>query len=178
MTTNRPDQLVATTPAKTRRGARGGLGLLAAATVLGVLTASGPAAAAKPQTLKVLEVDTSFVGTGGFNAHGNKPPAVGQGVVIAGSLYKLAGHNQGRRDGPIHVECTFTDSAGTSVCTAVLTLPAGKLVVSGLTPGNSTTPYALPILGGGGPYAHAKGHIKINPIGNSNKALDTIIVSG
>jgi hypothetical protein len=178
MTIHRPDQLAGAPLPKNAGVARSRLSLVAAATVLGALTAAGSsAAAAKPQTLNVLEVDTSFVGTGGFTANGNKPPAVGQGVVITGSIYKFAGHKQGRRAGRLHIECTFTDSAGTSVCTAVFSLPAGKLVVSGLTPGNSTKPYTLPILGGSGRYTHAKGHIKINTIGNSNEAIDTIVVS-
>jgi hypothetical protein len=125
----------------------------------------------------VLEVDTSFVGTDGFNAHANKPPAVGQGVLIKGGLNQLAGHKQGRRSGLIRIACMFTDAAGTSVCTAVLALPAGKLVVSGLTPGNATKPYGLPILGGSGRYAHARGHITIDTIGNSNKAVDTIVIT-
>jgi hypothetical protein len=177
MTKRRTDQLGAT---HTRNAgpARSLLGLVAAASVLGTLTAVGSSAAAsRPHTLKVLEVDTSFVGTGGFNIHGNKPPVVGEGVVIQGRVYKLNAHKQGARVGALHIECTFTNSTGGSVCTAVVSLPKGKLVVSGLTPGNSSKAYALPILGGSGRYAHAKGHIAIKPIGNSNSAVDTIVVS-
>jgi hypothetical protein len=177
MTTHRTDQNVAESSTTNAGTARSRLGLVAAACVLGALTAGGSsAAAARPQTLKVLEVDTSFVGTGGFNATGNKPPAVGEGVVIHGGVYKLNGHKQGARLGALHIECTFTNFTGGSVCTAVVALPTGKLVVSGLTPGNSTKAYALPILGGSGRYAHAKGHIAIKPIGNSNRAVDTIVV--
>jgi hypothetical protein len=177
MTNQTADQPVAAPPRKSAGVARSRLGLVAAATVLGALTAAGStAAASRPQTLKVLEVDTSFVGTGGFNAKGNKPPAVGEGIVIQGGVYKLTGHKQGPRLGALYIECTFTNSTGGSVCTAVVSLPAGKLVVSGLTPGNTTKTYALPILGGSGRYAHAKGHIAIKPIGNSNRAVDTIVV--
>ena len=153
--------------------------LLALAAVLAASSAAGySAAAAKPPTLKLLEVAHSFVGEDGFNANANKPPAVGQAVAIRGGLYKLVRHKQGARVGGVHVECTFTDSTGGSVCVAVLTLPAGKLVVSGRTPANPTVAYALPIVGGSGRYAHVRGHVAINPIGNSNKAVDTIVIAG
>jgi hypothetical protein len=153
--------------------------LLAWASALTAFSAAGcSAAAAKPPTLKLLEVAHSFVGEDGFNANSNKPPAVGQGVVIKGRLYKLAGHIQRARVGGLHVECTFTDSTGSSVCVAALTLPQGKLVVSGRIPANPTIAYALPIVGGSGTYAHVKGHVAINPIGNSNKAVDTIVLTG
>ena len=165
-------------PSTRNAAARTRLGLVAATAVLGALTATGcGAVAAQPQTLKVLEVATSFAGTGGFNASGNKPPAVGQGVVIRGGLYALTGHKRGPRLGGVHVDCTFTDSTGGSVCTVVLSLRTGKLVVSGPTPANSAKPYALPILGGSGRYASAKGHVAIKPTGNSNKTVDTIVVS-
>ena len=178
MTIRRTDRHVTAALGTNTVVARSRLGMVAATAVLGALTAAGsPAAAAKPQTLDVLEVDTSFAGTGGFNASGHKPPAVGQGVVIKGRLYTLTGHKQGSHLGALRIECTFTNSTGGSICTAVLVLPAGKLVVSGPTPGNSTTAHALPILGGSGRYAAAKGHIAIKPIGNSNKAVDTIVVS-
>jgi hypothetical protein len=177
MTKQRTDQLGAA-QTKNTGAARSRLGLVAAASVLGALTAVGSsAAAAKPQTLRVLEVDTSFVGTGGFNAAAHEPPAVGEGVVIRGGVYKLNGRKQGARLGALRIECTFTNSTGGSVCTAVVSLPPGKLVVSGLTPGSSTRAYALPILGGSGRYANAKGHLAIKPIGNSNRAVDTIVIS-
>src|SRR5207248_11567406 len=127
------------------------------------------ASAAKPRTLKLLEVVTSFVGSGGFDPTANRPPAVGQGVVLKGTLYRLNDHARGPRYGAAHVQCTFTNSTGTSVCTAVVSLPAGKLVVSGLTPSNPTQPYALPILGGSRRYSSAKGHIRVTRTGSANQ---------
>jgi hypothetical protein len=179
MTTHRTNQLASARLAKHKLVASGRLSLVVAAALFAGATAAGSsAAAAKPQTLKVLEVVTSFMGTGGFNATGNTPPAVGQGVVIKGGLYKLGGHKQGPRYGAARVQCTFTDSTGASVCTAVTSLPAGKLVASGLTPPDSTKPYTLPILGGSGHYSAAQGHIQVKPIGNSNKAALTIVITG
>ena len=178
MTTHTTNQSVSAPLAKHKLVVSRRLGVIVAAAAFGGLTAAAsPAAAAKPQTLKVREVITSFVGTGGFNTTGNTRPAVGQGVVSKGALYKLRGHRQGARTGAARVECTFTNSTGASVCTAVVSLPAGKLVVSGLTPANSTKPYTLPILGGSRRYSGAKGDIRVTPIGNSNKATLAIVIT-
>jgi hypothetical protein len=114
-----------------------------AALLCGVAAGTASLAAATRQTIKVLEVDSSFVGTGGFDANGNMPPTAGQGVVIKGSLYKIAGHKQGARYGDLQIGCTFTNGTGASVCTSVLSLPAGKIVASGSTPGNSSRPYTF-----------------------------------
>jgi hypothetical protein len=157
------------------------LGLALAAAVLGTLVGIGSAAeAAQPQKFNLLEVNTSFVGTGGFDVNANRPPAVGEGVAIDGSFYKLNSHKQGARYGTLHIVCTFTDSRGTSVCTAVASLPPGKIVASGRTPGNSAKPYDIPILGGSGRYAGASGHVRIKTVGgsSSNKAVDTIVITG
>lgn len=179
MTTHRTNKIVSTPLAKHKLVPSGRLGVVVATVVLGGLTAAGsPAAAANPQTLKVLEVVTSFMGTGGFNATGNNPPAVGQGVVLKGSLYKLSDHKQGARYGAARVECTFTNPTGASVCTVVASLPAGKLVASGLIPSNPTKPYTLPILGGSRRYSGAKGQIRVTPTANSNQAALTIVITG
>jgi hypothetical protein len=159
--------------------AKARLGLLAVVAAFGgVATIGSSASAAKPQTLKLLEVITSFTGAGGFDATGNTAPAVGQGVVLKGRLYRLHGHKRGPRYGTGRVQCTLTNNTGTSVCTAVVSLPAGKLVVSGLTPSNPTQPYRLPILGGSRRYSTAKGHIRVTPTGNPNQATLTIATTG
>jgi hypothetical protein len=179
MTTHRTDQFVGAPHAKHKLVLSQRLCVIVAAAVFGGLTAAGSSsAAAKPHTLKVLEVITSFVGTGGFNATGNSPPVVGQGVVSNGTLYKLGSHGQGARTGTALVDCTFTNSIGASVCTAVVSLPLGKLVVSGLAPASSSKPYALTILGGSRRYSAARGHIRVTPVGNSNKAMLAIAVTG
>jgi allene oxide cyclase-like protein len=157
--------------------AHSGLALALAAAVLGTLVATGSAAeASQPQKFKLLEVVTSVVGTAGFDVKSNRPPAVGQGAIVDGSFYKLNGREQGARYGTLHVFCTFIDSRGTSVCTAVVSLPPGKIVASGRTPGSSGMPYSIPIAGGDGAYAGATGHIAIKPIGG--KAVDTFVITG
>ena len=72
------------------------------AVVLGVLAAAASAGAAvKPQTINLLEIDNSFVGTGGFNAQGRTAPAVGQGFVFGSNLYKWNGVNRAHRTAPL-----------------------------------------------------------------------------
>lgn len=154
---------------------------LAAVAVLGTFAAIGSTAdAAQPHKFNLLEVDTSFVGTGGFDVNANRPPLVGQGVAIDGGFYKLNGRKQGARYGTLHIGCTFIDARGTSICTAVASLPTGKIVASGRTPSNASNPYSIPIAGGSGVYAGATGHVRIKTIGgsSSSKAVDTIVISG
>ena len=141
---------------------------------------SQAAAAASPQTTKLLEIDTSFTGTGGFNIKGKAPPAARQGVLIGGKLYDLNGGKQGPLAGALHITCTFTNGAGADICIAVASLAAGKLVASGRIPGNTNKPFSIPFLGGSGAYAGAKGHVLVTPIGgpNSNKAYNTIVITG
>jgi hypothetical protein len=65
-------------------GMQGKYGLLTALVAVGVLTfaVASASAAPKPQTIRLLEVDTSFTGTGGFPTTSNgAPPAVGQGFT-------------------------------------------------------------------------------------------------
>ena len=54
-----------------------------------------PAVAAKPQTFSLLEVTTSCVGSGGFDAFGNTPPKIGQGFILASDYYKWNGTKRG-----------------------------------------------------------------------------------
>jgi len=178
MTTHTANPVVHPPLKRTRPIARARLNLVVAAAVCAGLTVAGaPVAVAKPKALTVLEVVKSFAGTGGFNASGNQPPAVGQGVVLKGTLHKLLGHTRGARAGAARVECTFTNAIGTSVCTAVISLQAGKLVASGLTPANPTKSYTLPVLGGSRLYANAKGHIRVTPSNHPNEATLSILLT-
>jgi Dirigent-like protein len=139
-------------------------------------------AAPKPQTISLLEVDTSFVGTGGFPTTSNAPPAVGQGFVSNGVLYKWAGVKKGPAVGNARVVCTVTSvnltSTGGSAwthCDVALSLPGGVIEVSGplnLTAGTNT----LPVVGGTGAYVGAQGVVSHRNIGgeNSSKAADVI----
>ena len=100
-----------------------------------------PAVAAKPQTFSLLEVSTSFVGSGGFDAFGNTPPKIGQGFVLASDYYKWNGTKRGARAGSLNVVCTFVDTqAGKTICTAAASLSGGRITASGLIPDGAEVP--------------------------------------
>ena len=80
----------------TRSGQKVGTlkGLALPAVVLGVLAvAADSAAAAKPQTINLLEVDTSFVAPGDLVE--GQPPKAGQVFVIEADFYKWNGTRRG-----------------------------------------------------------------------------------
>ena len=140
---------------------------------VGVATSS---AAPTPQTISVLEVDTSFTGTGGFPISSNAPPAVGQGFITSGVLYKWAGRTKGAPVGTIRVVCTvttvnLTSSGGTAWthCDASLFLPGGVIEANGplnLTAGTNN----VPVVGGTGAYVGAQGVVVHKNIGPRARA--------
>jgi hypothetical protein len=143
---------------------------------------SSSSAAPKPQTISLLEVDTSFVGIGGFSTTSNVPPAVGQGFVSTGLLYKWAGVKKGAPAGQVRVVCTVTSvklsgqtGSVSTQCEVSFLLPGGVIQISGplnLTAQTNT----LPVVGGTGAYAGAEGVVGHRTIGgqNSNNSADVI----
>jgi Dirigent-like protein len=137
-------------------------------------------AAPKPQTISLLEVDTSFVGTGGFSTTGSSPPAVGQGFVSTGVLYKWAGAKKGAPAGRAQVVCAVTSvkisaSLVWMHCDVSVFLSRGVIEVSGplsLTTESNT----VPVVGGTGAYVGAQGTVTHRNIDgqNSNKSIDVI----
>ena len=145
---------------------------------LGAVSAS---AAPKAQTISLFETDSVFVGTGGFPT-GNAPPAVGQGFVTTGTLYKSAGGKQGAPVGHVRVVCTVTSvtlmqNSGTvwTQCEVSLFLPGGVIEGSGPLSLSNPTNY-VPVTGGTGAYVGAQGIVKHKAIGgqNSNRSIDVI----
>ena len=139
-----------------------------------------PAVAAKPQTFSLLEVSTSFVGSGGFDAFGNSPPKIGQGFILASDYYKWNGTKRGAPAGSLNVVCTFVDvNAGKTVCTAAASLAGGRITAAGLIPDGPK--FQLPIVGGTGAYTGAKGYVEVtNNIGgqDTNKSNDKFVITG
>ena len=140
-----------------------------------------PAVAAKPQTMNLLEVGTMFVGAGGFD--GTAPPKIGQGFVAGSDFYEWNGTKRGARIGNLNVSCVFvteSENAGSkTVCTAVASLPGGRVTAAGLIP--DAQKFTIAIVGGTGRYVGAKGYVEVtNGIGgqNSNKSNDKFVITG
>ena len=165
-------------------GKRRALVVVFAAAVV-IFGATVSSAAPKPQTISLLEVDNSFVGTGGFPTSGNAAPAVGQGFVTTGVLYRWAGAKKGAAYGNIRVVCTVTSvnltAAGGSIwtsCDVSFFLPGGVIALSG--PLNlAAASDNVPVVGGNGAYVGAQGVVNHRNIGgeNSNTAADVIHIT-
>ena len=148
-------------------------GLLSVCVVVGVLAVGvvSSSAAVKPQTLSLMEVDTSFAGTGGYNATGNAPPSAGQGITFSGTLYKWAGSKRGAAVGHLLVLCTATTSDPEALCNAVASLPSGTIDLLGTANLNSGSVKAIGIVGGTGSYVGAQGYLTSKNIGNPNGGI-------
>jgi hypothetical protein len=158
--------------------------LVRIAVVVGLLVAVASAGGAvKPQRISLLEVEKSFLGTGGLDPTGTAPPAPGQGFVLESDLYRWKGVRRGAHVGTLHAVCTFTDvhlkeRVAHSVCTGIASLPAGQILVSGVVgEGNR---FVLPIAGGTGAFTGAKGVVRIKNIGggDSNASADVFVITG
>jgi hypothetical protein len=139
------------------------------------------AAAATPQTISLLEVSTLFVPMGG--ADFKSPPKVGQGFIIGSDYYKWNGTKRGARVGTLNAQCTFvndpTQPGGRSLCTAVASLPTGKITATGVVPDGDK--FRIPIVGGTGSYVGAQGYVEVtNNIGgqDTNKSNDKFVITG
>lgn len=164
---------------------RGKYGLLTvfAVAVLAVGVASA-SAAPKPQTIRLLEVDTSFTGTGGFPTTSNgAPPAVGQGFISQATMYKWAGAKRGAPVGHLSVIGTITSidpsrNTGRFHVDATLFLPAGMIEASG-SASFSAKVNEIPVVGGTGAYVGAQGYVQVKNIGgeNSNTSANVIHIT-
>ena len=150
---------------------------LVAALVAAVATS---AAAVKPQTINLLEVSTSFVGTGGLDESFSSPPKVGQGFVIGSDFYKWKGTKRGAHYGTLEVVCTFTkvgEKPGqeSDFCSGAALLPGGQIALAGVI--KQSKGFDVPIVGGTGVYAGARGYVRVKEISDTNSA-DTFVITG
>jgi hypothetical protein len=154
------------------------LALVATGISLAVVT---PASAlTKPQVFNLLEVSGRDVNLGpgtGFDENG--PPTLGNRFAIASTLYKWAGRKRGARVGRLDGLCTVTKldvaaRSATVFCDATIYLPAGQLVaVATLNFSERSGPtFQVPIVGGTGAYAGARGFVKVTSLGDSDNSND------
>lgn len=146
--------------------------------VVFMAVAASAGSAVKPRTINLLEVSTSFVGTGGLDETFSGPPKAGQGFVIGSDFYRWSGAKRGAHYGTLQAVCTFTKIVGENVwqiCTGSLLLPGGDLTVSGVI--KQTERFNIPIVGGTGIYAGARGYVHVKGISDDNSA-DTIVITG
>jgi hypothetical protein len=150
---------------------------LAAAAALASVLAGSAWSLSRPQVFSLLDVSESFRPLGGFTFE--RAPQAGDRFALTDGLYRWAGAKRGARLGRLEVLCTFQTvgtARATSLCTGQAFLPAGTVLVEGYLPLNFDGPskFTLPVVGGTGGYANARGYVRIRDLGNGNSDKSNI----
>ena len=128
-------------------------------------------AISKPQVFSLLAIDNGM----GQPINGfmfDRQPVAGDQFPIAENLYKWAGTKKGAPAGHDQGIATFVivgKSSQTTLFTVTAYLGGGTIFVNGMgrtTEGNESV--TLPIVGGTGKYAGARGYVVHRPLGNGN----------
>jgi hypothetical protein len=142
--------------------------LAVAGAAAAIVSISPTAAVSKPQTFSLLGLPERFQPIEGFSETG--PPALGARVLITERLRELNGRKSGARVGRSEILCTVIGTWGKShrspaYCTAAYMLPAGQILVAGFGPSPVGPEGArVPIVGGTGAYASARGWVKVRDL--------------
>ena len=146
--------------------------LLGALVVMLSIAVTGASGIDRPQTFSLLEVGIGNDTLLGGSEQG--PPKPGDGFVSTSGLYKWAGRTRGARIGRDEVTCTFLRVSATEQhfsadahCTAEAFLPAGTILIEAILhftdgPGR----FEVPVIGGTGAYANARGFVRVRDLGN------------
>jgi hypothetical protein len=126
----------------------------------------------RPQTFSLLSVEAGGAEIDNFDFR--REPRAGDRFTFTDVLYKWAGSNRGARVGRVEGLCTFTKVAFRANdvgahCVASFFLPGGQIYVGGFIrftegPGN----FHVPVLGGDGSYANARGYVRIRDLGGED----------
>jgi Dirigent-like protein len=149
--------------------------LLVATTVATAMTVlvSASFAVTTPQTFSVLDIsDQNVPAIGGFTFE--RPPVAGDRFEIADTLYRWKGIRRGARIGNVRGIGTFLTGFGpnfqqraTVTFVVQASLPTGTLMIEGngtINP-NGPSRFTLPIIGGTGNYANARGFVTVRDLG-------------
>jgi hypothetical protein len=145
-----------------------------------MISVAAASAAPKPQTISFLEVNTSFIGTGGYNGDSSAPPSPGQGFGFTSTLFKWAGVKKGALLGHDQVLCTVLSedvSTGSvqAQCAATNFFTGGTIELAGST--NFADPVThVAVVGGTGIYAGAAGTATIRNIGGQTSSSSAYVI--
>ena len=157
--------------------------VLAAATALSVAVwVSAGSALDKPRTFSLLEVDRTEAPLGDFAF--DRPPTGGDRFTETSALYRWTGaRSKGPRVGHDRVLLTFVTGFGakfthraTVLVQAQVFLPDGTLMIEGYSdvPPDGPHTFVLPVVGGTGVYANARGSIEVRDVGNGRTGRSKI----
>jgi hypothetical protein len=148
----------------------------AALVVSVTLWASAASALGEPRTFSLLEVDATEAPLGDFTF--DQAPAPGDQFTETNVLYRWAGaKSKGARVGRDRVLLTFVTGFGakfthraTILATAQMYLPDGTLMAMGYgnIPADGPHKFTVPIVGGTGVYANARGYMTTQGLGNGH----------
>ncbi len=144
------------------------LALVVMSVVVWVASAS---AAGNPKVFSLLAVDN---GKGqpinGFMF--DRQPAAGDQFPISENIYKWAGTKKGAAAGHDQGIATFVNvghTSQTTLFTVTAYLSGGTIIVDGMAKTiNGPSSLTLPITGGTGKYAGARGYVVVRPLGNGS----------
>jgi hypothetical protein len=145
--------------------------------LLAALAGSAAASAATPRTISFLEVEQTqfdrFV-----DANHNQRPDPGDMFMSTSYLYRWHGSTPGARLGRAEILCILA-TQNNAHCTGTFLLPNGTVTGSSYVT-FSNNRVTVPILGGTGAYAGARGVFTSKTIGgpDSNKSADEIHLLG
>ena len=159
--------------------------VVALAIVASLMAAWGTSASAisTPQVFSLLDVGSN----GGEPINGftfDRAPHAGDQFSITDVLYKWAGTKRGARAGHLRGIGTFVTSFGpdfsrnaTVLFVVQAYLQGGSILVEGYAAQNANGPskFTLPVVGGTGIYANARGFVAVRNLGNgqgSNSNVD------
>jgi hypothetical protein len=140
--------------------------------------ASSASAISRPQTFSLLEVSTPNSEHPLGDVTFDRPPRGGDSFAITNQLYKWAGTKRGARAGHDEVVITFVTDFGpnfshpaTVLIVGQVFLQGGSLLAQGYGRVNPDGParFTLPIVGGTGTYANARGYLKTRDLGNGQQ---------
>jgi hypothetical protein len=156
--------------------ARTAFALLSALCLVFLTMLASASAAARGETMSLLEIDESDASTNlGFDFQ--RLPRPGDRFAFKSGLYKWAGAKRGARIGRDEGICTFirvpTSSTGgfsaSAHCAAGMHLPAGEVLLEGFVQfGEGPATFDIPIVGGTGSYASARGYVHIHDLGGGD----------
>lgn len=155
--------------------------LIALALTLAValsVAASSATGLNRPQTFSLIEVEGQEIPISGFGF--DRAPRAGDQFGFVNGLYKWAGRTRGARVGHDEGICTFLRATATEQtfvavahCVAEAYLPAGQILVEGFAHfSEQASRFTLPVTGGTGAYANARGYVRITDLASGNSNLE------
>ena len=134
----------------------------------------------RPQNFSVLEIDETDTALAGFDFQ--REPVPGDRFAFKSGLYKWAGVKRGSRVGHDEGTCTFIRVSATEEtfsadahCSAQFFLPTGSILVEAFAHfSDAPTNILVPVIGGTGAFANARGTVRIRDIGAEDSGHSAI----